>query len=74
MTTSTFVLTEEHVQANNLLKIMWLVESSWAWKEVIRLWLVSLNGTRLEEMRKKLHAGDVLLFDDNTITILSQTE
>lgn len=69
MNTLTFELTSEYVQANNLLKILRLVDSSGAGKEVIRLWLVTLNGVRLEEMRKKLVSWDVVVFDGTTITI-----
>jgi ribosome-associated protein len=71
MKTGTFILTEDYVQANNLLKIVGLVESSWAWKEIIRLGLVTLNGVRLEEMRKKLVSGDVITFEDTAITVVA---
>lgn len=71
MKTGTFVLTTEYVQANNLLKIVWLVESSGAGKEVIRLGLVTLNGVRLEEMRKKLIPWDVIVFEETAITVVA---
>ena len=66
----TFKLKEEYIQLNNLLKTLSLVGSGGEAKLLIQDGLVIVNDKVETQVRKKLRVGDVVTFQDNTISIL----
>ena len=66
----TFKLKEEYIQLNNLLKTLSLVGSGGEAKLLIQDGLVVVNDKVETQVRKKLRVGDVVTFQDNTISIL----
>ena len=65
-----FKLKEEYIQLNNLLKTLSLVGSGGEAKLLIQDGLVIVNDKVETQVRKKLRIGDVVTFQDNTISIL----
>ena len=65
-----FKLKEEYIQLNNLLKTLSLVGSGGEAKLLIQDGLVVVNDKVETQVRKKLRVGDVVIFQDNTISIL----
>ncbi len=65
-----FKLKEEYIQLNNLLKTLSLVGSGGEAKFLIQDGLVIVNDKVETQVRKKLRVGDVVTFQDNTISIL----
>ncbi|HAE29939.1 MAG TPA: RNA-binding protein [Flavobacteriales bacterium] len=65
-----FKLKEEYIQLNNLLKTLSLVGSGGEAKLLIQDGLVIVNDKVETQVRKKLRVGDVVTFQDNTISIL----
>lgn len=65
-----FKLKEEYIQLNNLLKTLSLVGSGGEAKFLIQDGLVIVNDKVETQVRKKLRVGDVVIFQDNTISIL----
>ncbi|MBL4668764.1 MAG: RNA-binding S4 domain-containing protein [Flavobacteriales bacterium] len=64
-----FSLTTEYIELIKLLKLLNLVESGADAKIVVEEGLVKYNGEVEFRKRKKLRAGDTVIFQNNTITI-----
>lgn len=62
-------LREEYIKLGQALKAAGLVESGVEAKEVILEGLVKVNGEVELQRGKKLHAGDIVLFDGEEIKI-----
>ena len=65
-----FKLTQEYIQLNNLLKIMSLVSSGGEAKMLILDGYAKVNGEIEKQVRKKLKAGDVVVFNEEEIKIV----
>lgn len=63
------VLRDEYIKLGQALKAAGLVESGVMAKDVIAEGLVKVNGEVEYQRGKKLHAGDIVLFDDEEIKI-----
>ncbi len=62
-------ITTPYIELDSLLKFANLVSSGGEAKIVIKEGLVSVNGEKCTMRKKKIYAGDVVLFDDNEIII-----
>jgi ribosome-associated protein len=63
------VLREEYIKLGQALKAAGLVESGVMAKDVIAEGLVKVNGEIEYQRGKKLHAGDIVEFDEEEIKI-----
>lgn len=64
----------EFIQLNQLLKLLGLVETGGVANQLITEGLVTVNGTTELQKRKKLRAGDTVVFEDETILIISDVK
>ena len=64
-----FSLTSDYIELIKLLKLLNLVESGAEAKIVVEEGLVKCNNELEYRKRKKLRSGDIVIFQDNTITI-----
>lgn len=69
MQTTTFELSGEYIELNNLLKLTGLVDSGGAGKHLVASGVVKVNGK--QELRKtaKIHAGQVVTVGDVRIEV-----
>ncbi len=65
-----FSLTGNYIELIKLLKLLNLVESGAAAKLVVNEGLVKCNNKIEYQKRKKLRTGDVVIFENNKISIL----
>lgn len=61
----------EFIQLNQLLKLLGLVETGGEANQCITDGLVNVNGSTELQKRKKLREGDIVIFDEQTITIVT---
>lgn len=61
----------DHIQLNQLLKLLNLVESGGEANQVITAGEVKVNGTTELQKRKKLYPDDKILYDGKTIEIVA---
>lgn len=68
----TFELNEssEFIQLDKLLKILSLVNSGGEAHLIISKGLVQLNGNIETRKRKKIHSGDIVIFENNQIEVI----
>ena len=59
----------EYIELNNVLKVLSLVNSGGEAKVLINNGQAEVNGETEYRKRKKLRAGDVVVFNNNEITI-----
>jgi ribosome-associated protein len=73
MNQQTFKLTSgnEFIPLDKLLKVMNLVGSGGEAHLIIQDGLVTVNGATEMQKRKKMRAGDVAVFQDQQITVIS---
>ena len=69
MEETSFSLTSEYIELIKLLKLLNLVESGADAKFVVEQGLVECNNEIEFRKRKKLRAGDVVIFNNNRINI-----
>ncbi|PKP03235.1 MAG: RNA-binding protein [Bacteroidetes bacterium HGW-Bacteroidetes-9] len=62
----------EFIQLNQLLKLLGLVETGGEANQCITDGLVKVNGATELQKRKKLHEGDIVLFEEHKITIVTE--
>jgi ribosome-associated protein len=65
-----YKLSQEYIQLNNLLKTLSLVGSGGEAKLVIQDGAVTVNDQVETQIRKKLRAGDVVVFQEHTIQVI----
>ncbi|MDY0282122.1 MAG: RNA-binding S4 domain-containing protein [Salinivirgaceae bacterium] len=61
----------DHIQLNQLLKLLNLVESGGEANQVITAGEVLVNGIKELQKRKKLYPGDKILYEGETIEIVA---
>ena len=61
---------QEYIQLNDLLKTLSLVASGGEAKMLIKEGFVIVNNETEWQVRKKLRSGDVVVFEEQTITIV----
>lgn len=59
----------KYIQLNQLLKLLGLVETGGEANQTITDGIVKVNGVPETQKRKKLYPGDIVSFEDQTITI-----
>lgn len=64
-----FTLKAEYIELNKALKFFWIWDSGGHVKMIINEGLVEVNGEEEFRIRRKLVAGDVVTYQDNTVTI-----
>ena len=62
----------EFIQLNQLLKLLGLVETGGEANQCITDGLVKVNGTTELQKRKKLREGDIVIFEEHSITIVTE--
>ncbi len=62
----------EFIQLNQLLKLLGLVETGGEANQCITDGLVKVNGATELQKRKKLREGDIVLFEEHKITIVTE--
>lgn len=66
----TFTLTEEYIELIKLLKIMRLCESGGMAKLLVEEGMITCNGKTELRKRYKVKKGDVIRYDNYSITVL----
>lgn len=65
----TFEVSQEYIELIKLLKVMSVVSSGGEAKMVVEEGMVTVNGNIEYRKRAKLHTGDIIVFNGQTITL-----